>query len=187
MGIVTPALIIGGMLNLDAETPYLVSMSLIASGIGTLIQAIQPFGIGAKCCACRHELHFVGVIVSVGLSLKEGGGNSTELLGLTFGLCMVGSCLQIALSPFIPKLKNIITPLVTGIVVISIGVSLIKVAMTDLAGGFNAVDFGSPLSYHWACRDLNRDSDELFSKSLDKALFNPRGLGCGLNLCVFLR
>ena len=145
VGIVTPALIIGGMLNLDAEIPYLVSMSLIASGIGTLIQSIQPFGIGAKMlCLQGTSFTFVGVIVSVGLSVKEAGGNSTELLGLIFGLCMVGSCLQIALSPFIPKLKNVITPLVTGIVVISIGVSLIKVAMTDLAGGFNAVDFGSP-------------------------------------------
>ena len=145
VGIVTPALIIGGMLNLDAEIPYLISMSLIASGIGTLIQAIQPFGIGAKMlCLQGTSFTFVGVIVSVGLSVKEAGGNSTELLGLIFGLCMVGSCLQIALSPFIPKLKNVITPLVTGIVVTSIGVSLIKVAMTDLAGGFNAVDFGSP-------------------------------------------
>ena len=145
VGIVTPALIIGGMLNLDAEIPYLISMSLFASGIGTLIQAIQPFGIGARMlCLQGTSFTFVGVIVSVGLSVKEAGGNSTELLGLTFGLCMVGSCLQIALSPFIPKLKNVITPLVTGIVVTSIGVSLIKVAMNDLAGGFNAVDFGSP-------------------------------------------
>ena len=45
VGIVTPALIIGGMLNLDAEIPYLVSMSLFASGIGTLIQAIQPLSL----------------------------------------------------------------------------------------------------------------------------------------------
>ncbi len=145
VGIVTPALIIGSMLNLDAEIPYLISMSLIASGIGTLIQAIQPFGIGAKMlCLQGTSFTFVGVIVSIGLSVKDAGGNSTELLGLIFGLCMAGSCLQIALSPFIPKLKKFITPLVTGIVVTSIGVSLIKVAMTDLAGGLNATDFGSP-------------------------------------------
>ena len=145
VGIVTPSLIIGSMLELDAEIPYLISMSLIASGIGTLIQAVQPFGIGAKMlCLQGTSFTFVGVIVSIGLSVKEAGGNSAELLGLTFGLCMVGSCLQIALSPFIPKLKKVITPLVTGIVVTSIGVSLIKVAMTDLAGGFNAPDFGNP-------------------------------------------
>ena len=48
------------------------------------------------------------------------------------------------MSPFIPKLQKFITPLVTGIVVTSIGVSLIKVAMTDLAGGVNAADFGNP-------------------------------------------
>ena len=42
VGIVTPALIIGGVLDLGAEISYLISMSLIASGIGTLIQATQP-------------------------------------------------------------------------------------------------------------------------------------------------
>ena len=48
------------------------------------------------------------------------------------------------LKPVYSKLKRFITPLVTGIVVTSIGVSLIKVAMTDLAGGLGAESFGSP-------------------------------------------
>ena len=145
VGIVTPSLIIGSMLELQAEIPYLISMSLIASGIGTLIQAVQPFGIGAKMlCLQGTSFTFVGVIATIGLSVKEAGSDSTEILALIFGLCMAGSFLQIGLSPFIPKLQKFITPLVTGIVVTSIGVSLIKVAMTDLAGGVNAADFGNP-------------------------------------------
>jgi xanthine permease XanP len=145
VGIVTPALIIGGVLDLGAEISYLISMSLIASGIGTLIQATQPFGVGAKMlCLQGTSFTFVGVIITIGLYVRESGGTSTDLLSLIFGLCIAGSVLQIALSPFIPKLKKFITPLVTGIVVTSIGVSLIKVAMTDLAGGLAAESFGSP-------------------------------------------
>lgn len=145
VGIVTPALIIGGVLDLGAEISYLISMSLIASGIGTLIQATQPFGIGAKMlCLQGTSFTFVGVIITIGLSVREAGGSSADLLSLIFGLCIAGSVLQIGLSPFIPKLKKFITPLVTGIVVTSIGVSLIKVAMTDLAGGLAAESFGSP-------------------------------------------
>ena len=145
VGIVTPALIIGGVLDLGAEISYLISMSLIASGIGTLIQATQPFGIGAKMlCLQGTSFTFVGVIITIGLSVREAGGSSADLLSLIFGLCIAGSLLQIGLSPFIPKLKKFITPLVTGIVVTSIGVSLIKVAMTDLAGGLAAESFGSP-------------------------------------------
>ena len=145
VGIVTPALIIGGVLDLNAEISYLISMSLLASGIGTLIQATQPFGIGAKMlCLQGTSFAFVGVIITIGLSVRENGGSSADLLSLIFGLCIAGSLLQIGLSPFIPKLKKFITPLVTGIVVTSIGVSLIKVAMTDLAGGLAAENFGSP-------------------------------------------
>ena len=145
VGIVTPALIIGGVLDLGAEISYLISMSLIASGIGTLIQATQPFGIGAKMlCLQGTSFTFVGVIITIGLSVREAGGSSADLLSLIFGLCIAGSLLQIGLSPFIPKLKKFITPLVTGIVVTSIGVSLIEVAMTDLAGGLAAESFGSP-------------------------------------------
>jgi xanthine permease XanP len=39
VGIITPTLIIGGILGLGAEIPYLISMVLIVSGVGTVIQA----------------------------------------------------------------------------------------------------------------------------------------------------
>ncbi|GIS24608.1 MAG: hypothetical protein CM15mP125_2950 [Gammaproteobacteria bacterium] len=57
-----------------------------------------------------HKFHFVGVITTIGLSVKEAGSGSTEILALIFGLCMAGSFLQIGLSPFIPKLQKFITP-----------------------------------------------------------------------------
>ena len=74
VNLVTPALIIGGVLDLDAEISYLISMSLIASGIGTLIQATQPFGIGAKMlCLQGTSFTFVGVIITIGLSVRGAG------------------------------------------------------------------------------------------------------------------
>jgi len=53
---------------------------------------------------------------------------------------------QIVLSRFIGQLRRVITPLVTGIVITLIGVSLINVGITDLGGGFNAPDFGEPIN-----------------------------------------
>ena len=47
VAIVSPTLVIGGILGLGKEIPYLISMALIASGLGTFIQAYRPFGIGA--------------------------------------------------------------------------------------------------------------------------------------------
>ena len=39
IGIITPTLIIGGVLGLGKHIPYLMSMSLIVSGVATFIQA----------------------------------------------------------------------------------------------------------------------------------------------------
>lgn len=144
VAIVTPTLIIGNVLGLQQQLPYLISMALIASGIGTFIQASRPFGIGAgMLCVQGTSFSFVGAILSAGFIVRDAGGGPEEMMALITSLCFVGAFIQIALSQFIPKLRKIVTPLVTGIVITSIGISLIKVGMTDLAGGANSEDFGS--------------------------------------------
>jgi xanthine permease XanP len=145
VGIVTPTLIIGGILGLQEQLPYLISMALIASGIGTFVQAYKPFGIGAgMLCVQGTSFTFLGAILSAGFIAKDAGGGPQEIIALITSLCFVGAFVQIGLSQFIPRLRKIVTPLVTGIVITSIGISLIKVGMTDLAGGANNPDFGSP-------------------------------------------
>ncbi|MEM1187536.1 MAG: nucleobase:cation symporter-2 family protein [Pseudomonadota bacterium] len=145
VGIVTPTLIIGNLLDLQAEVPYLISMALIASGIGTFIQAWRPLGIGAgMLCVQGTSFAFLGAILSAGFAVREQGGDDRAVLAMITGLCFLGAFIQIGLSQLIPYLKRIVTPLVTGIVITSIGISLIKVGMSDLAGGTGAADFGAP-------------------------------------------
>ncbi|ARU56431.1 MAG: purine permease [Pseudomonadales bacterium] len=144
VGILTPTLIIGGVLGLGEHIPYLISMALIVSGVGTFIQARQPLGIGAgMICVQGTSFAFLGSVLSAGFIAKAKGGGPEEILALIFGVCFLGCFIEIALSQVLHKLKRIVTPLVTGIVITIIGVSLIKVGMTDLAGGFKAADFGS--------------------------------------------
>ena len=144
VGIITPTLIIGIILGLETEIHYLISMSLIASGIGTFIQASQPFGIGAgMLCVQGTSFTFLGAILSAGFLAKNAGGGPNEILGLIITLCFFGSFIQIGLSQILPRIKHVITPLVTGIIITSIGTSLIKVGMTDIAGGMGAENFGS--------------------------------------------
>jgi xanthine permease XanP len=93
VGIITPTLIIGSILGLETEIPYLISMSLIASGIGTFIQASQPFGIGAgMLCVQGTSFTFLGAILSAGFLAKNAGGGPNEILGLIITLCFFGSC-----------------------------------------------------------------------------------------------
>lgn len=144
IGIITPTLIVGGVLGLGSEVPYLVSMALVVSGVGTFIQArrIGPIGSGLLCVQGT-SFAFLSTILSVGFIVKNAGGGPDEILATIFGVCFLAAFVEVFLSRFIHRLGRVITPVVTGTVITIIGLSLIKVGMTDLAGGFGAEDFGS--------------------------------------------
>ncbi|WP_095186505.1 uracil-xanthine permease family protein [Pseudomonas sp. Irchel 3H9] len=145
VGIITPPLIIASTLGLTAHLPYLISMALMVSGVGTFIQARRPFGIGAgMICLQGTSFAFLGAVLSAGFLVKQRGGSPEDIMAMIFGVCFFGAAVQIVLSRFIGQLRRVITPLVTGIVITLIGISLIKVGITDLGGGFNAPDFGAP-------------------------------------------
>ncbi|AKF44290.1 uracil-xanthine permease family protein [Pseudomonas fragariae (ex Marin et al. 2024)] len=147
VGIITPPLIIGSTLGLTPYMPYLISMALMVSGTGTFIQARRPFGIGAgMICLQGTSFAFLGAVLSAGFLVKQRGGSPEDIMAMIFGVCFFGALVQIALSRCISQLRRVITPLVTGIVITLIGVSLIKVGVTDLGGGFNAPDFGAPVN-----------------------------------------
>jgi len=144
VGIVTPTLIIGGALGLGQYIPYLISMALFVSGVATWIQSqrIGPVGSGLLSLQGT-SFAFLGALLAAGFAAKSSGASPEEILALLFGLCLAGSLVEIVLSQFVDKLKRIITPTVTGIVITIIGLSLIKVGVTDMAGGFGAENFGS--------------------------------------------
>lgn len=128
VAIITPPLIISGALSLDAETTaYLVSMSLIASGIATFIQCRRFGCLGTGLlCIQGTSFSFIGPIIAAG---TVGG------LGLVFGSCMAASTVEMIISRLLKYTKRVITPLVSGIVVTLIGMSLIKVGITACGGG----------------------------------------------------
>jgi xanthine permease XanP len=144
VGIITPTLIIGSVLGLGAHVPYLVSMALFVSGLGTFVQAKRfgPIGSGLLCLQGT-SFGFLSVILSAGFIVKGRGGSEEEILSTMFGVCFCAAFVEIAFSQFINKLRRVITPVVTGTIICLMGLSLIKVAMTDIAGGFGASDLGA--------------------------------------------
>ena len=136
IGIITPTLIIGGVLGLGSEIPYLISMALMVSGVGTIIQAKRPLGIGTgMICVQGTSFAFLSSILAAGFIAKANGGGPDEILAMIFGVCVLGAFIEIGLSQVLGKLKRIITPIVTGTVITIIGISLIKIGFTDMAGG----------------------------------------------------
>jgi xanthine permease XanP len=141
VGIITPPLIICSSLGLDAaNTSYLISMSLFASGICTFIQCkkIGPVGSGLLSLQGT-SFAFLGPILSVGTVALQGGQSPEQALALIFGVCFFGSFVEIVLSRFLHLMGKIITPIVSGTVVMIIGLGLIKTGMISLAGGAAAL------------------------------------------------
>lgn len=137
VAIVTPPLIIAGALGLDTETTsFLVSMSLMVSGVATFIQCKRLGGIGCGLlCIQGTSFSFIGPIISAGLA----GG-----LPAIFGATVAGSVVEMFVSRVLKYARRVITPLVSGIVVTLIGMSLIKVGIVACGGGdMKAPDFGS--------------------------------------------
>lgn len=148
VGIVTPALVIGGVLGLGEHIPYLVAMSLFVSGVATFIQCRRIGPVGAGLLSVQGtSFAFLGAILAAGFAVKARGGTPEDMLAMIFGLCLVGCLVEIVLSRFVERLGRIITPTVTGIVITVIGLSLVKVGFTDFAGGANAGDtLGDPVN-----------------------------------------
>ncbi|MCC4299934.1 uracil-xanthine permease family protein [Aurantimonas coralicida] len=148
VGIVTPALIIGGVLGLGEHIPYLVAMSLFVSGVATFIQCRRFGPVGSGLLSVQGtSFAFVGAILAAGFAVKGRGGTPEDILAMIFGLCLVGCLVEIGLSQFVGLLRRIITPTVTGIVITIIGLSLVKVGFTDFAGGARAGEaLGEPVN-----------------------------------------
>ncbi|WP_458735806.1 uracil-xanthine permease family protein [Zobellella taiwanensis] len=144
VGVITPTLIVGGVLGLGEHVPYLISMALMVSGVGTFIQCrrIGPIGAGMLCLQGT-SFAFLTAVLSAGMIVKSRGGSPEDILATIFGVSFCAAFIEIFLSRFVHKLQRVITPVVTGTIIILIGIPLIKVAMTDIGGGFGAENFGA--------------------------------------------
>ncbi len=136
-GAVIVPLIVGSSLGLDTEhIAYLIGADLLTSGIATLLQVWRNrvFGIGLPVVlGCTFTAVFP--MIAIG---KELG------LGAIYGAIIVSGLIVFLIAHWFGKLVRFFPPVVTGSIVTVIGVTLVPVAMNNLAGGVGTPDFGSP-------------------------------------------
>ena len=137
VGIMTPPLIIGNALGFPRETTaYLIRMSLFVSGIATFIQCRRFGPVGSGLLSIQGtSFAFLGTIIAIGFDLKAKGLDHNAILATIFGVAFFASFVEMILSRFMPHLRKVITPLASGIFVTLIGLSLVKVGISDLGGG----------------------------------------------------
>jgi xanthine permease XanP len=145
VGIITPPLIIAGALGLGLpDASYVVSMSLMVSGAATFVQVRRLGPVGSGLLSIQGtSFSFLGPIIAAGGGVLAASGDVRAALALVFGVCLAGSFVEMVASRALRHARRVVTPLVTGVVVTLIGLTLIKVGIETACGGPAARDDGS--------------------------------------------
>lgn len=145
VGNLTPLLIITSTCGLaggefaDLQLSLLQNAMLIA-GIVTLIQLFSIGPIGGKVpIIMGTSSGFIGVSKSVAATMGGGVGAYAAIMGAS----LIGGLFEGILGFFLKPLRRFFPSVVTGTVVLSIGLSLISVGISSFGGGQDAKDFGS--------------------------------------------
>ena len=146
IGNLTPLIIVMGLCGLTADAGYgalrtaLLQNAMIIAGIVTLIQLFSIGPVGGKVpIIMGTSSGFIGVFSSI--TKVMGGG--VLAYGAIMGASIIGGLFETVLGAFIKPLRRFFPSVVTGTVVLSIGLSLISVGINSFGGGNGAKDFGS--------------------------------------------
>ncbi len=174
---VTPSIIVAGAAGLAFGGPeqiYLIQMAMLFAGVATLFQTVGIGPIGAKLPIMQGtSFAFVGVLAGVA---------ATQGLGVALSACIVAGVIHFLLGGVIKHLRFMFPPLVTGLVILAIGLYLIPVAIKYAAGGaakfqMEAESFGSLM--HWSVA-LTVVVVALLCKFLTKGLISNAAILIGL-------
>lgn len=144
---VTPSIIVAGAAGLafgGPEQVYLIQMAMLFAGIATLFQTVGFGPVGARLPIMQGtSFAFVGVLAGIA---------ATQGLGVALTACLIGGVIHFLLGSVIQNLRWLFPPLITGLVILAIGLYLIPVAIKYAAGGaakfqMEAESFGSLM--HW--------------------------------------
>jgi NCS2 family nucleobase:cation symporter-2 len=144
-GAVAVPLIIGRAVNLPPEqVAFLISADLFACGLATIVQSLGFPGVGIKLPV------MMGVtFASVGPMLSMAASPEIGLLGI-YGAVIGAGIFGVLVAPFVSRLLPMFPPVVTGTIILVIGVSLMRVGINWAGGGlqtFTKVVDGTPAAF----------------------------------------
>lgn len=144
---VTPAIIIAGVAGFGFGAPgadipaliYLIQMAMLFAGVATLIQTIGIGPVGARLPIVQGtSFAFLPVMIPAMI-----GAGTAGLAGLMTGV-LIGGLFHAFLGLFVGRIRFALPPLVTGLIVLMIGLLLIKVGIQYAAGGAGDFNMSKP-------------------------------------------
>lgn len=146
IGNLTPLIIVMGLCGLTADAGYgelrtaLLQNAMVMAGIVTLVQLFSIGPVGGKVpIVMGTSSGFLGVLNNTVAAC--GGG--IFAYGAIMGACIVGGIFEGVLGMFLKPLRKFFPAIVTGSVVIAIGLSLLGVGINYFCGGSGKADYGS--------------------------------------------
>ena len=150
--ILTAPLLIARAVGLDSEaTQYVISASLVVSGVATFIQTFRIGIVGSGLLAVQGtSFAFIGTMAYAASQLPP-TTSQEELLGVLLGTAAVGGGMIVFLSFFLDTVRRVITPTVTGVTICLLGLSLLWSA---LGNSWRLLSMASddellPLTFEW--------------------------------------
>ena len=126
-GNITVPIIVAGVFGQTPEQKiFLIQMALFVAGVATIIQTVGYKEIGARLPIVQGTSF---AFIPIMLPFKAAG------LGAVFTAAFIGGIFQIFIGKVLKPIRHLFPPLVTGIVVLMIGVSLLKVGFMYAGGG----------------------------------------------------
>jgi OHCU decarboxylase len=139
--VIVPILLAGAIHLNEEQLIYLINADLFTCGIASIIQSVGFWKIGVR-LPLLQGVTFTAVAPMISIGLAEGGG--VPGLRAIWGAVIVAGIVAFLIAPFFSRLIRFFPPIVTGTVILSIGLVLLPVAAQQAAGGNpTAKDFGS--------------------------------------------
>ena len=140
VGNITPPMLIAASLNLPAsDETMLIQAAMIIGAITTALQLFPVFGFGMGLPSVMGvAFAYMPILMMIGVQYG---------IAAIFGSQLVAGFLSIFLGMFMEKIRRFFPPIVSGTVVLSIGLTLYETAMNYMGGGSAAKaagTFGSP-------------------------------------------
>ncbi|OZM81481.1 2-oxo-4-hydroxy-4-carboxy-5-ureidoimidazoline decarboxylase [Pseudonocardia sp. MH-G8] len=149
--VIVPILLAGAIGLSDRELIHLINADLFTCGIASIIQAAGFWKVGVR-LPLLQGVTFTAVSPMIAIGLAAGGG--TDGLLVIYGAVIVAGLVTFLVAPFFGRLIRFFPPVVTGSVILIIGLALLPVAALDVVGGGSDPQPGNPRHLAYALGTL---------------------------------
>ena len=130
--VIVPILLANSIGLSQQELIHLINADLFTCGIASIIQSWGFWKVGVR-LPLLQGVTFTAVSPMIAIGLAAGGG--TEGLLVIYGAVIVAGLFTFFIAPYFSRLIRFFPPVVTGTVILIIGIALLPVAANDAAGG----------------------------------------------------